>query len=100
LLQCNSAHALPSEGTKLALTWCFTVDSGESDDESFLSLFLASVARRTIWPDGEREPKSNPGLIKKNKPRKVDERLARVVRIIVEQYDGDVKAFVESIMRA
>ena len=27
----------------------------------------------------------------------VDQRLARVVRIIVEQYDGDVKAFVESI---
>ena len=27
----------------------------------------------------------------------VDERLARVARIIVEQYDGDVKAFVESI---
>ena len=27
----------------------------------------------------------------------VDERLARVVRIIVEQYDGDVKAFVESM---
>jgi len=27
----------------------------------------------------------------------VDERLARVVRIIVEQYDGDVEAFVESI---
>ena len=27
----------------------------------------------------------------------VDERLARVVRIIVEQYDGDVKAFVDSI---
>jgi hypothetical protein len=27
----------------------------------------------------------------------VDERLARVVRIIVDQYDGDVKAFVESI---
>lgn len=26
----------------------------------------------------------------------VDERLARVARIIVEQYDGDVKAFVES----
>jgi hypothetical protein len=26
----------------------------------------------------------------------VDERLARVVRIIVEQYDGDVKVFVES----
>ena len=27
----------------------------------------------------------------------VDESMARVVRIIVEQYDGDVKAFVESI---
>jgi len=27
---------------------------------------------------------------------RVDERLARVVRIIVEQYDGDVKAFVDS----
>ena len=27
----------------------------------------------------------------------VDERLARVVRMIVEQYDGDVKAFVDSI---
>jgi hypothetical protein len=26
----------------------------------------------------------------------VDGRLARVVRIIVEEYDGDVKAFVES----
>jgi hypothetical protein len=28
---------------------------------------------------------------------RVDERLARVVRIIVEQYDGDVKAFVDSV---
>ena len=28
---------------------------------------------------------------------KMDERLARVVRVIVEQYDGDVKAFVDSI---
>ena len=27
----------------------------------------------------------------------VDERLARVVRMIVEQYDGDVTAFVDSI---
>ena len=27
----------------------------------------------------------------------VDERLARAVRIIVEQYDGDVKAFVDSM---
>jgi hypothetical protein len=36
------------------------------------------------------------GLEEEQAP-KVDERLARVVRIIVEQYDGDVKAFVESI---
>ena len=28
---------------------------------------------------------------------RVDERLARVVRIIVDQYDGDVKAFFDSI---
>jgi hypothetical protein len=28
---------------------------------------------------------------------RVDARLARVVRIIVEQYDGDVKAFIDSI---
>jgi hypothetical protein len=28
---------------------------------------------------------------------RMDERLTRVVRIIVEQYDGDVEAFVESI---
>lgn len=28
---------------------------------------------------------------------RVDERLARVVQIIVEQYHGDVKAFVESV---
>ena len=28
---------------------------------------------------------------------RVDERLARVVRIIVEQYHGDVKAFVEAV---
>ena len=28
---------------------------------------------------------------------RVEDRLARVVRIIVEQYDGDVKAFVDSI---
>jgi hypothetical protein len=29
--------------------------------------------------------------------QRVDERLARVARIVVEQYDGDVKAFVESV---
>jgi hypothetical protein len=28
---------------------------------------------------------------------RVDDRLARVVRIVVEQYDGDVKAFVDAI---
>ena len=28
---------------------------------------------------------------------RTDERLSRIVRIIVEQYDGNVKAFVESI---
>jgi hypothetical protein len=28
---------------------------------------------------------------------RVDERLARVVRIIVDRYDGDVKAFFDSI---
>ena len=27
----------------------------------------------------------------------VDERLAKVARIVVEQYDGDVKAFVDSM---
>jgi hypothetical protein len=33
------------------------------------------------------------GLGEEQRPS-VDERLARVVRIAVEQYDGDVKAFV------
>ena len=36
-------------------------------------------------------------LEEEHAPR-VDERLARVVRIIVQQYEGDVKAFAESIM--
>jgi hypothetical protein len=52
---------------------------------------------------GRKAPITRKGLIEmldksledKQAPR-VDERLARVVRIIVEQYDGDVKAFVES----
>ena len=35
-------------------------------------------------------------LEEEHAPR-VDERLARVIRIIVEQYDRDVKAFVDSI---
>jgi len=34
--------------------------------------------------------------LEEGKAPRVDERLARVVRIIVEQYDGDVKAFVDS----
>jgi hypothetical protein len=38
----------------------------------------------------------NKSLEEEQAPR-VDERLARVVQIVVEQYDGDVKAFVESI---
>ena len=35
--------------------------------------------------------------LKEEQTLRMDERLTRVVRIIVEQYDGDVKAFVESI---
>jgi hypothetical protein len=35
--------------------------------------------------------------LKEEQALRVDERLGRIVRIIVEQYDGDVKAFVESI---
>jgi len=35
--------------------------------------------------------------LKEERVLRVDERLTRVVQIIVEQYDGDVKAFVESI---
>jgi len=35
--------------------------------------------------------------LEEEQAHRVDERLARVVRIIVEQYDGDVEAFVESI---
>ena len=34
--------------------------------------------------------------LEEEQARRVDERLARVVRIIVEHYDGDVKAFVDS----
>jgi hypothetical protein len=52
---------------------------------------------------GRKTPITGKGLIEMLDKRleqeqapRVDERLARVVRIIVEQYDGDVKAFVES----
>ena len=53
---------------------------------------------------GRKTPITRKGLIEMLDKRleqeqapRVDERLARVVRIIVEQYDGDVKAFVDSI---
>jgi len=52
---------------------------------------------------GRKTPITGKGLIEmldkrleQEQASRVDERLARVVRIIVEQYDGDVKAFVES----
>ncbi len=61
---------------------------------------------RRIWGGrslGRKIPITRKGLIEMLDKRleqeqapRVDERLARVVRIIVEQYDGDVKAFVES----
>ena len=35
-------------------------------------------------------------ILEEERAPEVDESMARVVRIIVEQYDGDVKAFVES----
>ena len=60
----------------------------------------AKLSRRL---HGRKAPITLKGLIKmlKKSPERerapgVDERLAMVVRIIVEQYDGDVKAFVES----
>ena len=34
--------------------------------------------------------------LKEDQDLRMDERLGRIVRIIVEQYDGDVKAFVDS----
>jgi len=61
----------------------------------------AKLSRRL---QGRKAPITGKGLIEMLDKRleqeqapRVDERLARVVRIIVEQYDGDVKAFVESI---
>jgi hypothetical protein len=52
------------------------------------------------WPQGC-TPKGLIEMLDKNLEEDqalgVDERLARVARIIVEQYDGDVKAFVESM---
>jgi len=61
----------------------------------------AKLSRRL---QGRKAPITGKGLIEMLDKRleqeqapRVDERLARVVRIIVEQYDGDVKAFVDSI---
>jgi hypothetical protein len=60
----------------------------------------AKLSRR---PHGRKAPIRRKRLIEMldrsledEQPPSVDERLARVVRIIFEQYDGDVKAFVES----
>ena len=58
-----------------------------------------------VWsPHGRKAPITRKGLIEmldknveEEQAPRVDERLARVARIIVEQYDGDAKAFVESI---
>ena len=71
----------------------------------------AKLSRRLLdpenlgWsPHGRKTPIKRKGLIEMLDKRleqeqapRVDKRLARVVRIIVEQYDGDVKAFVDSI---
>ena len=60
----------------------------------------AKLSRRL---HGHKAPITRKGLIEmldksleQEQAPRVDERLGRVVRIIVEQYDGDVKAFVES----
>lgn len=68
---------------------------------------FAPVTGSRIWggrPHGRKAPITRKGLIEmldknveEEQAPRVDERLARVARIIVEQYDGDVKAFVESM---
>lgn len=68
-----------------------------------------SFAPATAWriwggrPHGRKAPIMRKGLIElfdksleEQQATRVDERLARVVQIVVDQYDGDVKAFVES----
>src|SRR6516165_7904103 len=67
--------------------------------------FAPAIASR-IWggrPHGRKAAIARKGLmemldkgLEEEQIPSVDERLASVVRIIVEQYDGDVKAFVES----
>ena len=66
----------------------------------------AKLSRQLLDPEnlnGRKTPITGKGLIEMIDKRleqeqapRVDERLARVVRIIVEQYNGDVKAFVDS----
>ena len=68
---------------------------------------FAPATGSRIWggrPHGRKAPIMRKGLIEmldknveEEQAPRVDERLARVARIIVEQYDGDVKAFVESM---
>ena len=94
--------------------------SGQSERVSRLSCGVSRDDGNTKWlarsfragycienlgwsPHGRKTPITGKGLIEMLDKRleqeqapRVDERLARVVRIIVEQYDGDVKAFVES----
>jgi hypothetical protein len=60
-------------------------------------------AKLSRQPHGRKAPITRKGLIEMLDKRleqeqapRVDERLAKVVRIIVEKYDGDVKAFVDS----
>ena len=65
----------------------------------------AKLSRQLLWSlHGRKTLITRKGLIEMLDKRleqeqtpRVDERLARVVRIIVEQYDRDVKAFVDSI---
>ena len=77
-----------------------TIESQGSWREAF-----APATGSRIWggcPHGRKAPIPRKGLIEildkslENQAPRVDERLAKVVQIIVEQYDGDVKAFVES----
>jgi len=68
---------------------------------------FAPATGSRIWggrPHGRKAPITRKGLtemldknLEEEQALGVDERLARVARIIVEQYDGDVKAFVESM---
>src|SRR5262245_16399481 len=67
---------------------------------------FAPATGSRIWcgsPLGRRAPITRRGLkkmldrqLRQEQAQRVDERLERGVRIIVEQYEGDVKAFVES----